>query len=234
VVEGCLAGICLTAYIGEVQGSQGCPPHEFGAPWYRGTAAAVQDALPRQNKKRAGLHSSAGPYRVPEIRVYVQRIKKWQDDKCRFCHGTAGVSLSHALLHCLNEKLPSARAVAWEGKNPGRVRVLLTNARWERRYLRFLELPGVGRVKADGVDEDSARATQMDKWVVWEAEERVTVGGLVHLHLSLCFSFSFRNVCKGTHSLRFSDSALLSAEDLLCCGSEARGPASFLSPFLAT
>jgi hypothetical protein len=43
-------------------------------------------------------------------------------------------------------------------EDPGgvRVRVLLANARWERRLVKFLELSGVGRVMADGTDEDGA------------------------------------------------------------------------------
>jgi len=31
----------------------------------------------------------------------------------------------------------------------------------------------VGRVVADGTDEDGARAARMDEWIVWEAEEEV-------------------------------------------------------------
>jgi len=31
---------------------------------------------------------------------YLKRIKIRQDDKCRFCHGTARMSRSHVLLHC--------------------------------------------------------------------------------------------------------------------------------------
>jgi len=53
---------------------------------------------------------------------------------------------SHVLLHCPNPKLRAARAEAWEGKNPGGVRVLLANPRWERRFVRFLELSGDGKV----------------------------------------------------------------------------------------
>ena len=55
----------------------------------------------------------------------------------------------HTLLHCTNAKLRAARAEAWEGKGPGSIRVLLNNLRWERRLLRFLELPGVGRLVGD-------------------------------------------------------------------------------------
>jgi hypothetical protein len=60
---------------------------------------------------------------------------------------------------------------AWEGKDPGGVRVLLANPRWERRLVEFLELSGVGRVMADGTDEDGAYAARMDEWVAWETVE---------------------------------------------------------------
>ena len=56
-------------------------------------------------------------------------------------------------------------------EDPGGVRVLLANPRWGRRFLKFLELSGVGGMIADGTDEDGARATAMDEWIVWEAEE---------------------------------------------------------------
>jgi hypothetical protein len=65
----------------------------------------------------------------------------------------------------------SARVEAWEGKDLGGVRVLLANPRWERRLVKFLELSGVGRVMADGTDEDGAYAARMDEWVVWESVE---------------------------------------------------------------
>jgi len=52
---------------------------------------------------------------------------------------------------------------AWEGKDPGGVRVLLAGPGWERRFLKFLELLEVGRVIADGTDEDGARAARIDE-----------------------------------------------------------------------
>jgi len=55
------------------------------------------------------------------------------------------------------------------GKKPRGVRVLLANPRWERRFVRFLELSGVGRTIADGTDEESAHTAKMDEWTVWEA-----------------------------------------------------------------
>jgi len=81
---------------------------------------------------------------------------------------------SHVLLHCPGEKVRTAREKAWEGKDPGSIRVLLSNPRWGRRLLRFLELSEVGRVMDDGRDEEEARATRLGNWVIfWEAEEWV-------------------------------------------------------------
>ena len=80
---------------------------------------------------------------------------------------------SHVLLHCKDPKLMKARSEAWEGKNPGGVRVLLANPRWERRFVRFLELSGVGRVMADGTDEESAYSRRMDEWVAWEGRRAI-------------------------------------------------------------
>jgi hypothetical protein len=41
--------------------------------------------------------------------------------------------------------------------------VLLANPRWERRFVKFLELSGVGRTMADGTDEDGVYAARMDE-----------------------------------------------------------------------
>ena len=71
------------------------------------------------------------------------------------------MTLSHVLLCCPDPRLLAARMEAWEGKDPGDVRVLLANLGWERRFVKFPELSGVGRVMADGTDEGSARAA---KW----------------------------------------------------------------------
>jgi hypothetical protein len=58
-------------------------------------------------------------------------------------------------------------------QDPGGVRVPLSNPRWKGRLSKFLELPGVGRMIADGTNEGEARAERMDGWIVWETEERV-------------------------------------------------------------
>jgi hypothetical protein len=63
--------------------------------------------------------------------------------------------------------------------------VLLASPRWERRLVKFLELSGVGRMMADGTDEDGAYAARMDEWVAWETVEVV-------LRL---FSLSFYHPC---------------------------------------
>jgi len=93
-----------------------------------------------------------------------------------FCRRSVRMTRSHVLLRCPNEKLVSARTKAWEGKNPGGVRVL-ANLRWERRLVRFLELSGVGRTMADGTDEDGARAARMDEWLVWEVGDGIAPRG---------------------------------------------------------
>jgi len=35
----------------------------------------------------------------------------------------------------------------------------------------------MGRAVEDGTDEDQARAERMDRWIAWEAEERVEARG---------------------------------------------------------
>jgi len=109
--------------------------------------------------------------------VYLKRIKKRANDKCWFFRGPAKMTRSHVLLYCPSERLRSAEREAWEGKNPGGVRVLLANPRWERRFVRFLELSGVGRTTADGTDEDGAHTVKMDEWIAWETEEVEDRGG---------------------------------------------------------
>ena len=87
------------------------------------------------------------------------------------------MSRSHVLLHCRSPKLVAARREAWEGKNPGGVRVLLANPRWERRFVRFLDLSGVGRTMKDGTGGESAYASRMDEWVAWEMSRGREEGG---------------------------------------------------------
>jgi hypothetical protein len=97
--------------------------------------------------------------------VYLKMIRKRTDDKCWFCQDSAKMNRSNVLLHCRKPRLLEARREAWEGRNPGGVRVLLADPRWERRFVRFLELSGVGRTVADGTNEDSAHAARMDGWI---------------------------------------------------------------------
>ena len=133
--------------------------------------------------------------------MYLKRIRKpgYLTEECWFCNTRAKMSRSHVLLHCKNPKLVTARREAWEGKNPGGVRVLLANPRWERRFVRFLELSGVGRTMKDGTDEESAYATRMDEWVAWETRrDREREGGLIwRVYFSLLLSF----LCEGTPAL---------------------------------
>ena len=73
--------------------------------------------------------------------VYFKRIEKRGDDRCWFCHERK-MTRSRALLHCANDELRAAPVEAWEGKDPGSIRLLLNNPRWEKRLLRILELSG--------------------------------------------------------------------------------------------
>jgi hypothetical protein len=84
------------------------------------------------------------------------------------------MSRSHVLLHCPNAKLKAAREEAWEGKDPGGARVLLSNppvgitdpqiprALRHRKGRR-------GRVVEEGTDVEEVRAARLDGWIVWEA-----------------------------------------------------------------
>jgi hypothetical protein len=58
----------------------------------------------------------------------LKRIKKRRDDKCWFCRGWNRMARSHVLLHCSNVRIRAAREEAWEGKDPGSARVLLSNS----------------------------------------------------------------------------------------------------------
>jgi len=59
--------------------------------------------------------------------VYLKMIRKRADDESWFCKRSVGMTRSHTFLRCPSEKLVLARTEAWEGKNPGGVRVLLAN-----------------------------------------------------------------------------------------------------------
>jgi len=143
-------------------------------PRHHGTEAILPPSPKKSclDKMRSALARTADQIRTGYWRsaVYLKRIQKRADGNCWFCQGPAKMTRSHVPLHCLSEKLWSARVEAWEGKNPGGVRVLLANPRWERRFVHFLELSGVGRTMADGTDEDGAHAARMDEWIAWETE----------------------------------------------------------------
>ena len=107
--------------------------------------------------------------------MYFKRIKKRGDGQCWFCHERR-MTRSNTLLYYTNDNPRAARAEAWEGKNPGSIRVLLNNPRWEGRLLHFLELSGVGRL-VEGEDVEETRAAMLDGWIAWEAEETVAQQG---------------------------------------------------------
>jgi hypothetical protein len=95
---------------------------------------------------------------------------------------------SRALLCCRDAGIVAAWGEAWETSGLGDSGVYLSNPRWERRSLRFLELLTVGRVIGDG-GEDETQAGKLDLWIPWEKEEwvvpRAPDGLVVHLSLSV-------------------------------------------------
>jgi hypothetical protein len=98
-------------------------------------------------------------------------------------------------------KIMAARVEAWEGRNPGGIRALLSNPRWERRLIRFLELSGVGRLVEGGKDEEEAHAEKMDQWIVWEAEEGGQGGARAgDICRSLFLIFASITFVRGTHT----------------------------------
>jgi hypothetical protein len=78
---------------------------------------------------------------------------------------------SHVLVHCSSARMSAARMEPWEGRDPGGLRVLLANPRWEKRLLTFLPLSGAGRIVENGEDEEEAWARRMDYWMVWEGPQ---------------------------------------------------------------
>jgi hypothetical protein len=65
----------------------------------------------------------------------------------------------------------AARQEAWENAHPGSIRVLLSNPRWEKHLLNFLEFSGIGRMMENGEDEEETRAAMMDGSIIWDVKE---------------------------------------------------------------
>jgi hypothetical protein len=121
---------------------------------------------------------------------------------------------SHMLLRCQNSRLAEAR----EGRDPGGVRVLLTNPRWEKKLLRLRELAGVGRVVSDGSDEDGVWAPKMDSRIVSEAEEEAVRGWRTYPSLTFYFFLSFHTfMLGGLIPRRCAHRARMMVKDFLCC-----------------
>jgi hypothetical protein len=111
--------------------------------------------------------------------VYLKRIRKRYTDHCCICDGIGQnqhrMSPAYVLMNCRNPQVVAHGVEAWEGKNPGSVWRLLADPRWEKRFVRFLELSGVGRTLVDGTVGESAYAARMDTWIAWETEDVVEV-----------------------------------------------------------
>jgi hypothetical protein len=105
--------------------------------------------------------------------VYLRRIRKRADDRCWYCTADRKMTRSHVLLHCSNGRIVAARQEAWDGAHPGSIRVLLSNPRWEKRLLNFIELSGIGRAMENGEDEEETWAAKMDGWIIWDTREDI-------------------------------------------------------------
>ena len=68
------------------------------------------------------------------LAVFLKRTKRRRDDNCWFCHGLR-MSKSHVFLHRPNAKLRAAREETLKDKDPGGIRMLLNNPRWEWQLL---------------------------------------------------------------------------------------------------
>jgi hypothetical protein len=122
---------------------------------------------------RNGIARVASQFRSGHWRsaVYLKRIRKQNDDRCWYCHKNGQkMTRSHVLLQCTNAKLVSAKYEAW-GESIRSVRILLASPRWERCFLHFLELSGVGRVMDNGEDVEVTWAARMNGWIIWEYRE---------------------------------------------------------------
>jgi hypothetical protein len=119
----------------------------------------------RLDKARNSIARVATQIRTSHWRSAVY-LKKRDTDHCWLCNGIGQnqyrMSRALVLMNCRNPQVMAARAEAWEVKNPGCVWRLLADPRCEKRFVRFLELSGVGRTLADGTDEESAYAARMD------------------------------------------------------------------------
>jgi hypothetical protein len=156
--------------------------------WHKNPKHHGKDEIPPPAPKKScmnGAHNSiaraAAQIRTGHWRsaIYLKRIKKRTNDDCWFCKGSAAMTRSHALLHCPSARMSAARMEAWEGRDPGGLRVLLASPRWEKRLLRYLELSGAGRIVANGEDEEEAWARRMDEWIVWEDGKDGAPGQLI-------------------------------------------------------
>jgi len=110
----------------------------------------------------------------------------------------------HVLLHRPNTRFAAARVEAWEGKGPRSI-----PPRWETRLLKFLELSGVGRVVADGMDAEEARAAKLDEWIVGSGRDGRAEGKLI------TFSSLSTHLLRGVHTPGFAHSVPMRVGDLL-------------------
>jgi len=94
---------------------------------------------------------------------------------------------SHVLLHYPNARIAAAGLEVWENRDLGGARVLLSNPRWEGRFLRFLELSGVGGIMEKGEDAEASRVNRRQL-------DCMESGGA---SLAVSFPFFLLSICSG-------------------------------------
>jgi hypothetical protein len=104
--------------------------------WHKNPKHHGKDEIPPPAPKKScsdRAHNSIAWAQIKTVHrrsaKYVKRIGKRTCDDCWFCEGGATMTRSHVLLHCPSARMSAARMEAWEGRDPGGLRVLLTNPR---------------------------------------------------------------------------------------------------------
>jgi len=111
------------------------------------------------------------------LAVFFKSIRKRGDDNCWFCQPERRqrMTRTHALPHRGNARLVEARRMAWElGDKPlGSLKFCSPT----HDGVSAAQVPGTLRSRRGeegGANEEERRATRLDGWIAWEAEERVT------------------------------------------------------------
>jgi hypothetical protein len=149
-----------------------CSPRDRGDP-----SAATKEVLLGPHAERAGPYSCADPHWTLEVGSVPHEDSK-ESGRSMLVLQWAG---ENDTLTCVaplpGSQTPGSQSGGMGRRGTRRCPGLASQSRWERWFVKFLELSGVGRVMADGMDEDEDRATRMGEWVMWETVGRSTPRG---------------------------------------------------------